>query len=137
MAEEAAAHCTEDGFLAHKYFLSNTDPEVSMLAADFASDQYQLSRIFLKFNGGKNDVENEGENDEDHLRAKVLQAVYELKNDYIPAKDQRTAGRNEKAQNAGQMDKVMDLLQQVSRLNGIQERTEQTARWTHRFKTVN
>jgi DNA primase len=119
MAEEAAAHCTEDGFLAHKYFLSNTDPEVSMLAADFMSDQYQLSRIFLKFNGGKNDVENEEENDEDHLQAKVLQAVYELKNDYILRKINELQGEMKEAQNTGQMDKVMDLLQQVSRLNGI------------------
>jgi DNA primase len=119
MAEEAAAHCTEDGFLAHKYFLSHTDPEVSMLAADFMSDQYQLSKIFLKFNGGKNDVENEEENDEDHLQAKVLQAVYELKNDYIMRKINELQSEMKEAQNAGQMDKVMDLLQQVSRLNGI------------------
>ena len=43
MMNEAADRCQNEGFIANRYFLAHPDPNVSRLAANLISENYQLS----------------------------------------------------------------------------------------------
>lgn len=44
--QEAGAHVKEPGFESERYFLSHPDAGISCLAAELASDKYQLSKVY-------------------------------------------------------------------------------------------
>lgn len=46
--KEAEENINNEGFIAERYFLANPNPEISKIAADMASDRYQLSNYHSK-----------------------------------------------------------------------------------------
>ena len=48
MLEESERHLHDTGFSTEKYFIAHPDPSVSKLAAELASDRYQLSKYHSK-----------------------------------------------------------------------------------------
>ena len=45
---EAASHIHNPGFIAERYFIAHSDPEISSIATELASDRYQLSKFHSK-----------------------------------------------------------------------------------------
>lgn len=111
MLEEAAEHSTQEGFLAHKYFLAHPDPNVSRLAANLIDDKYELSKYHSKY--------RELEQEQDHLEQYVLRDLYALKDAYIRHQIKLIQLAIKKAQTEGDMDEVMSQMQELARLNEV------------------
>ena len=45
---EAMTHVHDSGFIAERYFIAHSDPELSYIATELASDRYQLSKFHSK-----------------------------------------------------------------------------------------
>ena len=45
---EAMTHVHDSGFIAERYFIAHSDPELSSIATELASDRYQLSKFHSK-----------------------------------------------------------------------------------------
>lgn len=109
--DEAAEHCQEEGFVAHRYFLSHPNSNVSRLAANLISDKYQLSKYHTKY--------RELEQEEDKLNQLVLRDIYALKDAYIMQQIKDTQARLKEIQTSGDMEQAMELIKQLTRLNEI------------------
>lgn len=109
--DEAAERCKEEGFVASRYFLAHPDPDVSRLAADLMSEKYQLSKYHTKF--------REIERDEDRLDYLVPREIYSFKEAYILHRIKELQARIKEAQPSGDMERILDLMRQVSHLNDI------------------
>ena len=80
IVDEFAAHNSESGFVAEKFFKFHQDPQVSSLAVELIADKYQLSRIFSRQSISENVVQEvEQQSDADHLADIVPQLLLELK----------------------------------------------------------
>lgn len=111
MMDEAAEHCHEEGFIANRYFLAHPDPNVSRLAANLISDKYQLSKYHTKY--------RELEQEEDKLDSLIPREIYSLKDAYILYKIKEIQSKIKEAQNKGDMEQILDLMKQNTRLNEI------------------
>lgn len=111
--EEAADHCEEEGFEAYRYFLSHPNPEISLLAADLASEKYHLSKYHSKFQT----IETES----DRLDFAVPQELYALKEAHIQEEIKQVQQRIKEAQAQGEMEKILELMRQLSLLHSIRQ----------------
>lgn len=111
LVEEAAAHCKEEGFSASRYFLSHPDLKISMLAANLESDKYHLSNYHSRFQT----IEQES----DRLDYNVPQMLYALKEAHIQQEIKDMQKLLKEAQAEGSMEKIMELMRQLSLLNDI------------------
>ncbi len=109
--DEAAEHCKDESFVAHRYFLAHPDPLVSQLAANLMSDKYQLSKYHFKY--------REVEEEKDMLDQLVVRDLFALKDAYIIHQIKETLAKMKEAQAAGNWDESMLLMQKLSRLNAI------------------
>lgn len=111
MLDEAATRCKEPGFIAQRYFLSHSNPNISRLAANLISDKYQLSKYHTKY--------RELEQEEDRLVQFVLRDIYGLKDAYIMRQIKEIQSKLKETQTSGDMEQAMDLIRQLTRLNEI------------------
>ena len=111
--DEAAAHCADGTFVACRYFLSHTNPLVSQLAANLISNKYQLSRYHFKY--------KEEEEEKDMLNQLVVRDIFALKDAYIMSRIKDTLAEIKEAQNAGNLEKSMELMGELGRLNDIKK----------------
>ena len=111
LMEEAAAHCKEEGFSASRYFLSHPDLKISMLAANLESDKYHLSNYHSRFQT----IEQES----DRLDYNVPQMLYALKEAHIQQEIKDMQKLLKEAQAEGSMERIMELMKQLSLLNDI------------------
>ena len=111
LVEEAAAHCKEEGFSASRYFLSHPDLKISMLAANLESDKYHLSNYHSRFQT----IEQES----DRLDYNVPQMLYALKEAHIQQEIKDMQKLLKEAQAEGSMERIMELMRQLSLLNDI------------------
>ena len=109
--DEAAEHCQDEGFVAHRYFLAHPDPLVSQLAANLISEKYQLSKYHSKF--------HELEDEKDMLDQLVIRDIFALKDAYIIRQIKETLGKMKEAQAAGNWEQAMALMKELTRLNDI------------------
>lgn len=109
--DEAAEHCQNEGFVAHRYFLAHPDPLVSQLAANLISEKYQLSKYHSKF--------HELEDEKDMLDQLVIRDIFALKDAYIIRQIKETLGKMKEAQAAGNWEQAMELMKELTRLNDI------------------
>ncbi|MDD4515054.1 DNA primase [Massilibacteroides sp.] len=111
MLDEASARCTDEGFIAHKYFLSHPDVNISRLAADLIEDKYQLSKYHSKF--------RELETEDKNLHQYVVTDLYALKDAYIKHKRKIIQADLKKAQQEDRMDEVMSKMEELLKLDKI------------------
>lgn len=111
MMDEAADRCESEGFVAHRYFLSHPDPNVSRLAANLISDKYQLSKYHSKYKT----LETE-EMRLDHL---VIYDLYAFKDAYVLTQIKEVQEEIKSAQNKGDMDSAFEQMKKLIRLNEI------------------
>lgn len=111
MLEEGAVKCSEDGFVASRYFLSHPDPNISRLAANLIGDKYQLSKYHTKY--------RELEQEEDRLDHLVLRDLYALKDAYILQKIKEIQVKIKEAQTEGKLEEALEQMKQLTRLNEI------------------
>lgn len=111
MLEEGAAKCSEENFVASRYFLSHPDPNISRLAANLISDKYQLSKYHTKY--------RELEQEEDRLDHLVLRDLYALKDAYILQKIKDVQVKIKEAQAEGKLEEALEQMKQLTRLNEI------------------
>lgn len=111
LVEEAAAHCKEEGFSASRYFLSHPDLKISMLAANLESDKYHLSNYHSRFQT----IEQES----DRLDYNLPQMLYALKEAHIQQEIKDMQKLLKEAQAEGSMERIMELMKQLSLLNDI------------------
>lgn len=111
MLSEASEKSKEEHFLANRYFLSHQDPNISRLAANLISEKYQLSKYHTKY--------RELEQEEDKLDQLIIREIYALKDAYILRKIKETQTNIKEAQVKGNMEQVMELMKQLTRLNEI------------------
>lgn len=109
--DEAAEHCQDESFVAHRYFLAHPDPLVSQLAANLISEKYQLSKYHSKF--------HELEDEKDMLDQLVIRDIFALKDAYIIRQIKETLGKMKEAQAAGNWEQAMELMKELTRLNDI------------------
>lgn len=114
LVEEAAAHCKEEEFSASRYFLSHPDLKISMLAANLESDKYHLSNYHSRFQT----IEQES----DRLDYNVPQVLYALKEAHIQQEIKDMQKLLKEAQAEGSMERIMELMRQLSLLNDIRRR---------------
>ncbi|GHU87501.1 DNA primase [Bacteroidia bacterium] len=55
--EEASERCKQEDFIAERYFLNHSDPEINRIAADLVSDKYPLSKIHSKLKKVEEEVD--------------------------------------------------------------------------------
>ena len=108
LIEEAVAHCQEEGFEAYRYFLAHPDPHISMLAADLASEKYQLSKYHSKYQT----IEPESE----RLDFVVPQELYALKEAHIQEEIKQLQQRIKDAKND---EETLTLMRQLNELNSL------------------
>ena len=106
--EEAAAHCMEEGFTAYRYFLAHPDPQISLLAANLASEKYQLSKYHSKYQT----IEPESE----RLDFVVPQELYALKEAHIQEEIKQVQQQIKESRNE---EETMTLLRQLNELNNL------------------
>lgn len=111
MMEEAAEHCTTEGFVANRYFLAHPDPNVSRLAANLISEKYQLSKYHTRF--------REIETEEKKLDQLVLRELYAFKDAYILGQIKEIQMQIKEVQTKGDMNQVFELMKKLTRLNEI------------------
>ena len=109
--EEAANLCRTEGFVAHRHFLYNPDPEISKLAANLISEKYVLSKYHTKYKT----VETE----ESQLVQFVLYDLFAFKDAYILHQIKEIQAQIKNAQTKGDMEQVFALMKQLTRLNEI------------------
>ena len=108
LIEEAVAHCQEEGFEAYRYFLAHPDQHISMLAADLASEKYQLSKYHSKYQT----IEPESE----RLDFVVPQELYALKEAHIQEEIKQLQQRIKDAKND---EETLTLMRQLNELNSL------------------
>lgn len=106
--EEATAHCMEEGFTAYRYFLAHPDPQISLLAANLASEKYQLSKYHSKYQT----IEPESE----RLDFVVPQELYALKEAHIQEEIKQVQQQIKESRNE---EETMTLLRQLNELNNL------------------
>lgn len=106
--EEAAAHCMEEGFTAYRHFLAHPDPQISLLAANLASEKYQLSKYHSKYQT----IEPESE----RLDFVVPQELYALKEAHIQEEIKQVQQQIKESRNE---EETMTLLRQLNELNNL------------------
>lgn len=106
--EEAAAHCTEEGFTAYRYFLAHPDAQISLLAANLASEKYQLSKYHSKYQT----IEPESE----RLDFVVPQELYALKEAHIQESIKQLQQCIKEAQTD---EETLTLMRQLNELNNL------------------
>ena len=106
--EEAADHCTEEGFTAYRYFLAHPDQHISLLAANLASEKYQLSKYHSKYQT----IEPESE----RLDFVVPQELYALKEAHIQEEIKQLQQRIKEATSD---EEAMALMRQLNELNNL------------------
>lgn len=111
MLEAASEGCATDGFIASRYFLSHSDQVISRLAANLLSDKYHLSKYHTKY--------RELEEEKDRLEQVVLRDLYGLKDAYIHQRIKDVQTKIKEAQIERNMDKTMELMQELTKLNEI------------------
>lgn len=111
MLEAAAEGCAAEGFIASRYFLSHSDQVISRLAANLLSDKYHLSKYHTKY--------RELEEEKDRLEQVVLRDLYGLKDAYIHQRIKDVQTKIKEAQIERNMDKTMELMQELTKLNEI------------------
>ena len=109
--EEAANLCRTEGFVAHRHFLYNPDPEISKLAANLISEKYVLSKYHTKYKT----VETE----ESQLVQFVLYDLFAFKDAYILHQIKEIQAQIKNAQTKRDMEQVFALMKQLTRLNEI------------------
>lgn len=109
--DEAAEHCQDEGFVAHRYFLAHPDPLISQLAANLISEKYQLSKYHSKF--------HELEDEKDLLDQLVVRDIFALKDAYIIRQIKETLGKMKDAQATNDWEQAMELMKELTRLNDI------------------
>lgn len=112
MLDEAADHCCEDGFVAHRYFLAHPDPDVSRISANLISEKYQLSKYHSKY--------QEVEREEDRLEQLVIRDLLALKEAYIlhQIREKQETLKQIPPDAIGQMTQIME---EITRLNEIKK----------------
>ena len=112
MLDEAADHCCEDGFVAHRYFLAHPDPDVSRITANLISEKYQLSKYHSKY--------QEVEREEDRLEQLVIRDLFALKEAYIlhQIREKQETLKQVPPDAIGQMTQIME---EITRLNEIKK----------------
>ena len=103
--------CRTEGFVAHRHFLYNPDPEISKLAANLISEKYVLSKYHTKYKT----VETE----ESQLVQFVLYDLFAFKDAYILHQIKEIQAQIKNAQTKGDMEQVFALMKQLTRLNEI------------------
>ena len=111
MLEAAAEGCATEGFIASRYFLCHSDQVISRLAANLLSDKYHLSKYHTKY--------RELEEEKDRLEQVVLRDLYGLKDAYIHQRIKDVQTKIKEAQIERNMDKTMELMQELTKLNEI------------------
>ena len=111
MLDEAAEKCTNEGFIASRYFLAHQDPNVSRLAANLISEKYQLSKYHSKY--------RELEQEQDKLDHLIIREIYAMKDAYILRQIKETQLGIKEAHAKGNEDQVFELMKQLTHLNEI------------------
>ena len=101
-------HCTEEGFMAYRYFLAHPDQAISLLAADLASEKYQLSKYHSKYQT----IEPESE----RLDFVVPQELYALKEAHIQEEIKQLQQRIKEATSD---EETLALMRQLNELNNL------------------
>lgn len=123
MLEEAASHYKNKGFIASRYFLSHPDPSISKLAVNLISDKYQQSKVHFKHTLKTLNEEELREYiqkwEEPQLPQLVLKDLFALKDAFISQRVKEVHNKVKEAQNANDMDRITDLVQELNELNKI------------------
>ncbi len=111
MLDEAADRCGTEGFVANRYFLAHPDQEISLLSANLISEKHQLSKYHSKY--------RELEKEDDRLDQLIVHELYAMKDAYILQQINTNQLKIKEAHAIGNMDKVMELMKELTRLNEI------------------
>lgn len=111
MMEEAADLCRTEGFVAHRHFLYDPNPEVSRIAADLMGEKYVLSKYHTKY--------KTLETEETQLPHFVLYDLFAFKDAYVLHQIKEVQSQIKKAQTEGDFNRVLELMKQLTHLNEI------------------
>ncbi len=117
--QESLEHLADEKFNPQQYFLRHTDPEVSGIAADLLFDRYELSKIHLRQYGENVTVEETPLAEVQNLINTVPRVVTELKNEHVLQNLKKLKTQLALAQEQGDNDKIVQLMQEISRLGEI------------------
>lgn len=112
MLDEAANRCSEETFIAHRYFLSHPDPLVSRVAANLMSEKYQLSKYHFKF--------REVEQEEDKLDQLVVRDLFAFKEAYI-MRQIKEKQEQLKQLSSADPEQIMTVMKEIAQLNEIKK----------------
>lgn len=112
MLDEAANRCSEETFIAHRYFLSHPDPLVSRVAANLMSEKYQLSKYHFKF--------REVEQEEDKLDQLVVRDLFAFKEAYI-MRQLKEKQEQLKQLSSADPEQIMTVMKEIAQLNEIKK----------------
>jgi DNA primase len=113
MLDEAVSHCREENFVASRYFLYHSDPQISSLAANLISEKYILSKYHTKYK----DIKSE----EEQLIQIVPHDIIGFKDAYIRNRITEIGIRIKEAQLSGKPEQVIELMKEQADLNGIKK----------------
>jgi DNA primase len=113
MLEETFEKCSEEGFVAERYFLNHPDPEISHLAVNLVSDKYPLSKVHSKFQR----IEEESERLLDTIPYVVL--VY--KDAILKKQISDLASKIKILQDQKDIDQSMELMKELIKLKEAQK----------------
>ncbi|ASB48991.1 DNA primase [Alkalitalea saponilacus] len=99
------------GFIANKYFISHSNPDISHLATDLIAREYPLSKIHKKHGAIKSDT--------DLLSILVPKVVLELKWKLVKLKLEQTRMKLQQSEKQGNMEEVMELIKEMSLLQNV------------------
>lgn len=111
MLEEAAMRCGQPDFVAQRYFLSHSNPQISRIAADLISDKYQLSKYHTKY--------RQLEEEKDKLAVLVPRDVYAFKEAYIIQQFKEIQSKIKELQKEGKLEETLELMKELIHLNEI------------------
>ncbi|TCO10894.1 DNA primase [Natronoflexus pectinivorans] len=109
--EEYEEQMKTSDFIANKYFISHSNPDISQLATDLIAREYPLSKIHKKHGVIKSDT--------DLLAILVPKVVLELKWKLVKLKLEQTRMKLQQAEKQGNMEEVMELIKEMSLLQNV------------------
>lgn len=111
MLDEAVEHGKKEGFVASRYFLAHTDPQISRIAANMLGEKYHLSKYHTRY--------QELEQEEDKLEHMVVADIYALKFSYIMYQRQEVSQQIKEASEANDLVRAFELMKQQQHFDKI------------------
>ncbi|MDR1584724.1 MAG: toprim domain-containing protein [Prevotellaceae bacterium] len=105
-------------FAAERFFINHPNEKISLLAADLLTEKYTLSKIHTKIKKLPSDSER--------LIELIPRLVFEFKNSYILSLVREKLLEMKTSSEAGNAGRVNEIMQEIGRLNRIQQKLSKT-----------